>query len=521
MLPHRLQPLRDEQGIALVMALMTMVVLTLVTTSVVMYTTNAQHSSELSQTRDGAYRLAESGVNNALALLGNPTNNALDPNSFCGLPGITYVSGCQIKTTYANGYVVWSGTLTPATASWKITATGYVVNTDVPTAPTYSSRTISVNVSVTPTLTQPLNTPIWNYIYATKPASTPPTCDEDLNNSVTIASPFYVAGNLCLHQTSTITKGPLVVLGRMMLDSKTQNYAGTSATPLGEAHILNGCAVKGVLSNPCHKPADGTDNVWATTIDTTAPTGLTPPTPDWNTWYLNASPGPYFPCQTMNGQAPLNPPTFDNAVDPNVSDPDATRLTYMNNSAGIQNLTPAYDYRCQTLGGELSWSNMTKTLTIKGTIFIDGSAYISNGAANLYSGQGVIYLRGTLLMKNGSLCGAVYNGSCDLRTYQSSPAQGWNPNTNLLCFVTYSAGGQVNSWDSAQLTSATLQGALFATNDIELDTSSNVDGPLVGYQVILGQSVTTSFPSITIVPNGMPANPVAYAQVNPPTGWSE
>jgi hypothetical protein len=32
--------------------------------------------------------------------------------------------------------------------------------------------------------------------------------------------------------------------------------------------------------------------------------------------------------------------------------------------------------------------------------------------------------------------------------------------------------------------------------------------------------VTTSFPSITIVPNGMPANPTAYAQIDPPSGYS-
>src|SRR5206468_10176224 len=103
----------------------------------------------------------------------------------------------------------------------------------------------------------------------------------------------------------------------------------------------------------------------------------------------------------------------------NVSDPDATRLTYMNNSAGTQNLTPAFDYRCQTLGGELSWNNTSKTLTIKGTIFIDGSAYVQNGAVNLYRGQGVIYLRGTLFMKSASLCGAVNNSACDLRTFQT------------------------------------------------------------------------------------------------------
>jgi len=57
-------------------------------------------------------------------------------------------------------------------------------------------------------------------------------------------------------------------------------------------------------------------------------------------------------------------------------------------------------------------------------------------------------------------------------------------------------------------------------SNIDIGTTSNVDGPLVGYQVIIGQSVTTSFPSITIVPNGMPANPTAYAQIDPPSGYS-
>jgi hypothetical protein len=78
----------------------------------------------------------------------------------------------------------------------------------------------------------------------------------------------------------------------------------------------------------------------------------------------------------------------------------------------------------------------------------------------------------------------------------------------------------VNTGDSAQFVSATLQGAVYAAGNIEIGTTSNVDGPMVGYQVILGQSVTTSFPSITIVPEGMPSNPTAYAQVDPPSDYS-
>jgi hypothetical protein len=536
-----LRRLRDESGIALVMALMVMFVLTITTTTVIFYTTSNQHSSQLSLTRDGSYRLAEAGINNAMAVLGSPPdlvtgigNNALDPNVFCGIAGKTYTSTspCTIKDTYSNGYVIWNGVLSSVagTATWLITSTGYVVNTNVNGGTTYSTRKLTVNVSVHPTLTQPLNTPVWNYIYATKPASTPASvCDESLTQSVTVSSPFYVEGNLCLFNTSSITRGPLVVKGRMTMNNVSQNFAGTSSVPLSDAHILNGCTAS-ATHTPCNwngtTTVQGLDKLWATVIDATAPSGLTPPTPNYDNWYLNASPGPYFPCQTMNGLAPLSPLTFDTPVDTNVSDTDAQKLAFstgaQGNNLATQDLTPGYSYRCQTASGELSWNNATKVLTIKGTIYIDGSVYIQNGAVNRYTGQGVIYLGGTLFMKGASLCGAIYNGACDLRGLQTSPAQGWDPNAALICFVArgIGTGGLISPGDSAQFVSANLQGAVYAAGNIDIGTTSNVDGPMVGYQVILGQSVTTSFPSITIVPQGMPQNPTAYAQIDPPSSYS-
>jgi Tfp pilus assembly protein PilX len=523
-----LKRLRDESGIALVLALMVMFVLTIVTTSVIFYTTSNQHSSQLSLTRDGSYRLAEAGINNAMAVLGSPPdlatgigNNALDPNVLCGLPGKTYTSTspCTIKDTYDNGYVLWSGVLTLGTATWTLTATGYVVNRDVNGGNTYSTRTLTVKVAVHPTLRQPLNTPIWNYIYATHPASTPPTCDESVTQSVTIASPFYVEGNLCLFNTSSIISGPLVVKGRLIMNNVGKNFAGTQAVPLGDAHIVNGCTAT-TTHVPCQN--NGVDNVWATTLDSAVPVGLSPPVPNWDNWYLNAEPGPYFPCQTVNGLAPLNPLIFDSPVDANIADTDAQKLTYQNNNLATQDLTPGFDYRCQTISGELSWNNTTKVLTISGTVYIDGSVQIQNGAVNTYVGQGTIYLGGTLYIKNSSLCGAIYNGGCDMRTYQTSPAQGWDPNSNLLCFVAkgIGTGGLVSPGSSAGFVSATFQGAVYANGTIDVGTTSNVDGPMVGSQVNLGQSVSTSFPSITIVPQGMPSNPTAYAQIDPPTSYS-
>jgi Tfp pilus assembly protein PilX len=521
---HRLTlRLRDERGIALVLALMVLTVLTISLGTTIVYSTQSQHESHAAKTKSYAYVLAENGINNAMSVLRDPPdivtgigNNALDKNVFCGFANTTYVSPtpspCTIKQTYDGGSVVWSGVLNQSTATWTLTSTGSATSAIAGTSD--PTRTLTVYVPVHPTLTQPLNTPVWNYIYSTNGPSAVGVCDMDLNQSVTISSPLYVEGNLCLHNTAHIISGPLVVKGRLTLDSATNNYVGTSAVKLSDAHIANGCTVKNTTHTPCQN--NGVDNLYATTLDATAPVGLVPPTPNWTNWYINGSPGPYFPCTTIAG----TPPTFDTPVDTVAADTDAQKLVFKNNNMGVQDLTPGASYTCRTAGGELSWNNTTKQLTIHGTVFIDGSAVIQNGSVNTYVGQGVIYLSGTLLIKNSSLCGAVYAGACDMRTLQQSPAQGWDPNTTLICFVAQGSGGQVSAGDSIQLVSSTIQGAAYATYALDLGTTSNVDGPLVGAPVMLGQSVTTSFPSITIVPDGMPSNPTAYAQADSPTNYA-
>jgi hypothetical protein len=77
----------------------------------------------------------------------------------------------------------------------------------------------------------------------------------------------------------------------------------------------------------------------------------------------------------------------------------------------------------------------------------------------------------------------------------------------------------VPAGDSIQLVSATLQGALYGTNAIDNDTTSNVIGTMIGSTVALGQSVTTSFPAIKIMPTGMPSlQNTIYAQARGPDG---
>ena len=496
--------LRRQDGITLVMAVGILGVLSVSGTTLIYYSSTNARSVSYSTANASAYDLAESGINEMMSILSKPDNNAL--NKYL-LGEQTNGTVTHTTHTYDGGTVEWWGTLTQAvngSSTWNLTSVGRVAN---PTGASASqvTRTLTAKVPVVPTYTQPLNNPSWNFIYS---RGTGQTCDMTIQNSVLVQSPLYVAGNLCLTNTAAITAGPLIVQGSLTM-IQTANYAGTSGTPLYQLGVRNGCKWKSnSLHNPCQQGAgaSGFDNVYATTI-TNNPATTAAPTVDWDAWYLNANPGPYYGCLTSSG----TPPTFD--TDQGAS--TAPNIAKRNNSiTTVQDLTPSTSYTCKGSAGELSWNATTKVLTANGTIFIDGSAQIQNGAVNTYTGSATIYISGTLLIKNSKLCQAVSSGSCT--------TTGWDPAQRMLVFVVNGVAGstspmnQVSTGDSVQLVSANAQGALYATGNIELGTTSNFDGPLDGANVMLGQSPSSSFPGLSFVPAGMPGNPEVYAQPQAP-----
>jgi hypothetical protein len=480
------------------------VILALSAVTVVSSATSNTREASTQVARNAVEELALAGINDAAALLSLPSKNALNPSVFC----LTLQTPpCSQTVSLGGGSVTFSGYLTGTT--WTITSTATLPNKNGLNTGDIT-KTMTAQIPVIATLTQPLNNPAWNYVYSTHPV-TSGACDMTIGQSVVVASPLFVNGNLCLQNTATIMSGPLDVRGSLTLQ-QTQNTVGTALTKISDAHIAGGCKYK---NNPFHLPCQGgaADNVWATVLDSTL-SQITPPVVYWDSWYLNASPGPYYPCTTSSGV----PPTFDNIVAPTTA-LDSVKLTYRNDSAGTFNLTPSNSYSCQTAGGELSWNATTKALTVRGTIFIDGSVYVNNGVLNTYSGQATLYVSGSVLMKNSTLCAQLNAAKTACDTVS------WNPNAQLLCIVSNGNGSlaqdaQVSPGDSVQLTSAYFQGAVFATNDVDIQTTSGIDGPIVGSSVKLGQSVTTSFPTITTVPAGMPSNPTVYAQPLAPTNYS-
>ena len=278
---------------------------------------------------------------------------------------------------------------------------------------------------------------------------------------------------------------------------------GTAANKINQAQVGLGCRVgtSGAWVTPC----SSSTRVNATTILS----GTLPgegPTADFVFWYANAKPGPNQACTTTTG----TPPAFDGPA------PIA-----INSNAGTVNLTPSSSYSCKyydvppnqtDLLGELSWNNTTKKLTVRGAIYIDGSAYISNNAVNEYDGLATLYLSGTFRIDgNAQLCGGVAASNCDFAA--------WDPNTDNLGII---ANGNDGSGNSIILeNSSRMQGSLYATYAVDLGSFAAYDGPMVAGTFKLANNIVThEFPTITSVPVGWPGNPTVYAEPQPPQNYS-
>jgi Tfp pilus assembly protein PilX len=502
--------LRDEQGLVLPMALGIVVVLTIVVASAIYYTTENQRSAGYSSGKQTALALAEAGLNNSVAVLNLPANNALKQVT---LPACTNNSQSNWnRTDLAGGYVVWCGDLDLQNSWWSITSIGYVRSPDNASA---IRQKITSRVVVTPVLTDQLNNPAWNYMFVTHTGS---SCDETLNNNVSGASRLYVMGNLCLSQNVSITAESLVTGGNLVLQNGASVGSSSSMSTRTQTFVGGSCTYGsggGSTASPCTGNQDSrhiyskmNPSSWTVGVSGTIPV-IAAPSADFAQWYTNSIPGPMQDCTTKS-TSPNTPPQFDTL----------TNGAYVrDNNNPLQDLTPAHDYTCRVgpssaPDGELSWNNSTKTLTIHGTIYIDGSATVNNNSLNRYVGQGTIYLSGTFYL-NGKLCGGVSGSNCDFAS--------WDPNSTLLGIIANGIGpsGSVPSGDSIYIANGgQFQGALYATGNLEYGNNAFSDGPMIGSQIILANNVTTQAFAPVVAPAGMPGSLDVYAQPNPPQQFS-
>jgi len=102
-------------------------------------------------------------------------------------------------------------------------------------------------------------------------------------------------------------------------------------------------------------------NVWATILDATPP-AVTAPGRRLEQLVPQREPRPVLRLRDPGGGRSAQPVVaFDNPVAV-ASASDAQKLTFKNDNQGIVNLTPASSYKCETVGGELSWDYPSKVL---------------------------------------------------------------------------------------------------------------------------------------------------------------
>jgi Tfp pilus assembly protein PilX len=503
----RLRPclrLGDERGFSLVFTLLTLLVTSVTLTAAIQYTTQNSRHSTRSKSDQVAYALAEAGIANAAAVLSNPSNNALDATVLPSEePDPADPDDADYIGAYEGGTSKWWGTLTGH--QWLVHGVGIVTDPTGRTAPV--RREVTSTIRIMPSLTQELNSNAWNYMFAKNTAN---ACDVTFENSVTVDTSLYIMGDLCFYNTSAVVEAPGDDVTNLYVGERIQflgtGAVGASSNRINSAQIGIGCRIgsSGSFTSPCSP----TTRVHATTVLTGTLPG-TGPTADFDFWYANAKPGPTQFCTVAN---PMSPTAFEAAG-------STTR-----NTTGPWtsfNLTPSSNYTCEYWDnllsppeklGELSWNNTTKVLSIKGAVYMDGSAYVSNNSTNRYSGLGTLYLSGTFSITGSSqLCGGVSGGNCDFTN--------WDPNTNNIGIIT--DGQDAQGYGILIQNQARLQGSLYASDAVLVENQTVFDGPMVAGTFKLENNVVThEFPTIFTVPVGWPGNPNVYAEPQPPQNYS-
>src|SRR4029079_1452971 len=122
----------SERGMALVMALGMTIVLGIVGTTAMMYSTSDAKQATQTGSRQSAFTLGEAGINNPMAIMMLPTNNALDPDLLpkCTTNGTKYTDPTASRTSTStwlhaslgDGSVDYCGTLIRSSALWYLTS---------------------------------------------------------------------------------------------------------------------------------------------------------------------------------------------------------------------------------------------------------------------------------------------------------------------------------------------------------------------------------------------------------------
>ena len=477
--------LGNEQGIALVMALGILMVLTLALATVIYMTSSGARDAKRTNAGQKAYAAAEAGLNNVIAEIAphytpNPSSTAGNPawaaTGSASYDGAT-ASWCQSSSCTFTQTSSTSGT-------WHLTGKGTVTN---PTGPGSANvvRVVTADMAVSASSGFPFG------VYSGDPNASCTT----LLGGITVNVPVYVAscltlgGNFNGYDAKVWVPPPydpalVTVQAGKALSLTGGTTIGTTAHPVG--HIWYGTTCS---PSPCNAA-----NGYHGPIATPGPTQTGLPTLDPATIYSSVP----WATATCTG---VNP--FDN---------DGAR----NNSKGDVDLTTLASYDCSvtdSLGDvhRLKYDSVTHALTVQNSWFIDGNLDIGTHHGLKYTGDGTIYFNGTVTQQ-GVVCGppSTYTAP-DVCSMQWDPTGG-----NKLLIVA------LNGLTTPVATSFSISNAsqVFEADSWAIGNSSTTS-PAFSYtgNGWLGGSVFTDKGYANIAGNGVIHSSVALPS-GAPSNWA-
>lgn len=520
----RLDP-AGEHGVALVIAVLILAVISIATASVIFYTDGSQRDAFSKKSGQSAYSLAQAALANATASLlphyydnsGQPFDNSHQLSEMVSwAPSGSEPTGCSTAspsptcTTWSTELRCPAGiacspgapTISPVSpvekARWHITATGAVFN---PSGTQPITRTITVDVPVLQPPAKAAAPDIFKSVYSGKVST---GCDLSTGQNVIWAAPVYVKGNLCIGQGSGVEAGPQnlgrLVVGGWVETSGNGAHIGTSSAPLSSLDVGGVCTTSSTVPPPSGQPCADTliqkNGYWTDNTTTSAAT----------IFASAASADPTFPALPAIDWSSLgNPGTWScNGGRSLIAPPPSTF---------VLNGSP-YSCTISTDGiqtGSLSWDGTT--LTVNGNVWISGNLVTQSPSPQfVYQGLGTIYVGGTVSFANNT---TICVGQTDPTGHDCPNKASWpNIDQNFLVIASKGdmSGGQSNS-------NFNYEGGLYSDQSINFGSGqTNIYGPIVTPdQIFPGQQAASGFPDIVNLFTGLPGTAQPFWVLGPTT----
>jgi Tfp pilus assembly protein PilX len=538
------QLLRQEDGIALVLALAFTLILSTLVFAMVSYTTSNQTTAGNSSATLKATQYAEAALDTAYARInyantqsaiasglspskpnllgcGTGANGASDCTTTAPTPMcVGFTTTCPTGTYTATAgtgsvYGFYTGTspnpgdkfagIDEVASQWIIVATGYTRNAGGKVV----ARTIKGTVTISAANAGAVAS-VWNHIFMTAPYVAGQCQANFAGNNMTITVPLYVIGNLCLSGQGVVVKErtggqaiDLQVGGAISLAGSGASVGDYGVTP--QIPITSGVAVLGCTNGAITTATGSCTNGSYRYKATNASTFISQSDPeetdaDVANDYATFDPGPKHQC--ANGTNP-----FDSNLATS-GEPNADNTTFELAPSGS-------DYDCVSQNGasvgRLTWNHNTHALTINGSIFFDGNLTISSNVT--YTGTAVIEVSGTIVINGNGTTICAVNTSCVFTNWQGSSGH-----TDMLTLATV----KKNAVPAIQFTNnaQTFQGSLWTQPSSSMNFVKNgvdIQGPMAlgAFDASFNNATIEPLPVIKNMPVGAPVPPNVSASISP------